>query len=107
MVAQRQEKITYTVQSGDVLGKIAEQFNISVNTILWENNLTWNSTIRSGQQLTILPSSGVDHEVKSGDTISAIAKKYQTDADKIIEANKKLIDLFQQKIETKIKSIYG
>jgi len=88
MVAQRQEKITYTVQSGDVLGKIAEQFNISVNTILWENNLTWNSTIRSGQQLTILPSSGVDHEVKSGDTISAIAKKYQTDADKIIEANK-------------------
>ena len=84
----RSEAITYTVRPGDVLGKIAEQFNVTVNTLLWENNLTWSSTIKPGQKLTILPNSGVNHEIKSGDTILAIAKKYQTDAEQIISANK-------------------
>jgi len=70
------------------LGTIAEKFNLTVSTILWENNLTWNSTIRPGQKLKILPDSGINHEVKSGDTVLAIAKKYQTDAKKIISDNK-------------------
>lgn len=86
--AARGEPITYIVQSGDVLGKIAEKFSVSVNTILWENNLSWRSTIRPGQKLTILPNSGINHEVKSGDTVSAIAKKYQSEANKVIEVNK-------------------
>jgi LysM repeat protein len=84
----RADAVDYTVQAGDVLGKIAEKFNITVNTLLWENNLTWNSTIRPGQKLTILPNSGINHEVTSGDTVLGIAKKYQTDADKIINTNK-------------------
>ncbi|MCB9802901.1 peptidoglycan DD-metalloendopeptidase family protein [Candidatus Nomurabacteria bacterium] len=84
----RTETVVYTVQTGDVLGKIAEKFGLSTNTILWANNLTWNSTIKPGQKLTILPSSGIEHQVKSGDTILAIAKKYQAEADKIISENK-------------------
>ncbi|MDD5749996.1 MAG: peptidoglycan DD-metalloendopeptidase family protein [Patescibacteria group bacterium] len=87
IVQQRNETIVYTVEPGDVLGKIAEKFAISTNTILWANNLTWNSVIRPGQELKILPSSGINHEIKSGDTISAIAQRYQADANKIIEAN--------------------
>ncbi len=85
---ERTEAITYVVQPGDVLGKIAEKFNVTVNTILWENSLNWSSTIKPGQKLTILPNSGVNHEVAKGDTVSAIAKKYQTEADKIIDGNK-------------------
>jgi murein DD-endopeptidase MepM/ murein hydrolase activator NlpD len=84
----RSEIVTYTVQAGDVLGKIAEEFGISVNTLLWENKLTWRSTIRPGQKLNILPNSGINHEVKSGDTVLGIAKKYQTEAKKIIANNK-------------------
>ena len=84
----RTESIEYLVQSGDVLGAIAEKFNISVNTILWANSLNWNSTIRPGQKLVILPRSGLNHEIKSGENVSALAKKYQTDAAKIIGANK-------------------
>jgi len=86
--AQRTDTIEYTVQSGDVIGVIAEKFGISVNTILWENNLTWNSTIKPGQTLRILPNSGINHQVVSGDTVLSIAKKYQTDADKIVALNK-------------------
>lgn len=84
----RTEAITYVVQPGDVLGNIAEKYNVSVNTILWENNLSWNSTIRPGQKLSILPQSGINYEIKSGDTVLAIAKKYQTEASDIVEINK-------------------
>lgn len=84
----RTKIVEYIVRPGDVIGTIAERFGVSANTILWENNLTWNSTIRAGQKLNILQDSGINHTVKSGDTILALAKKYQSDASKIVEANK-------------------
>ncbi|MBT4850367.1 peptidoglycan DD-metalloendopeptidase family protein [Candidatus Parcubacteria bacterium] len=86
--AGRTGPIDYVVQPGDVIGKIAEKYNISVSTILWENELSWNSTIRPGQKLSILPTSGISHEIKSGDTVLAIAKKYQTEASEVVEINK-------------------
>jgi len=43
--------------------------------------------IQPGQELLILPVSGVMHLVKEGDTVSEIAKKYKTDAEKIISFN--------------------
>ncbi len=86
--SRRNEAIEHIVQPGEVIGKIAEKYSVSANTILWENDLTWSSTIRPGQKLIILPNSGINHDVKSGDTILSIAKKYQTDADKIVSANK-------------------
>lgn len=84
----RTKIIEYIVEPGDVISQIAEKFAVSANTILWENNLTWSSTIRPGQKLNILQDSGLNHEVASGDTVLGIAKKYQTDVQKIIEANK-------------------
>ncbi|EKD67379.1 MAG: hypothetical protein ACD_48C00442G0001, partial [uncultured bacterium] len=38
----------YTVGSGDTIGAIAEAFHISVETILWANNLTARSILRPG-----------------------------------------------------------
>lgn len=84
----REEVIYYTVAGGDTVSTIAEQFNISSNTILWENNLGARDVIKPGQTLTILPQSGVSHQVKSGDTIDKIAKKYKVDADDLLEYNK-------------------
>jgi LysM repeat protein len=84
----RKKLVEYVIQPGDVIGMIAEKFGVSANTILWENDLTWNSTIRPGQKINILQDSGMNHEVASGDTVLAIAKKYQADASKIVEANK-------------------
>lgn len=78
----------YIVKKGDTVSSIAEQFGITINTILWANRLTQSSYIRPGDKLTILPVSGVSHTVKKGETLAAIAKKYQADADKILEFNK-------------------
>ena len=70
---------TYTVQSGDTISTIAERFSVSQDTIIWANDLR-SSTITVGQELVILPISGVLHTVESGDTISGLAKKYSADA---------------------------
>lgn len=83
----RTEITDYTVQEGDVLGAIAEKFGVSISTILWENNLSMRSVIKPGQSLTILPTTGITHDVENGDTISEIAATYRADAGKIIEYN--------------------
>ena len=44
---------TYTVQSGDSLGKIALQFSVSVDDLMAANNLTNPDVISVGQVLTI------------------------------------------------------
>jgi murein DD-endopeptidase MepM/ murein hydrolase activator NlpD len=79
--------VEYTVQSGDVLGSLAEQFGITMETILWANNLTSRSVIRPGDTLTILPTSGVLHTVKSGDTLGRIARLYGAEVGTILEQN--------------------
>lgn len=83
----RNEILYYTVLGGDTVSTIAEKFNISTNTILWENKLGPRDYIKPGDKLTILPESGLSHQVKSGDTIDKIASKYSTTADKILEYN--------------------
>lgn len=85
---QRDEITYYTVQPGDTVSDIASQFGVTVNTLLWENNLTAYNVIRPGDKLAILPTSGIRHKVTSGDTLAKIAKQYDVDQEKIIDANK-------------------
>lgn len=87
IIPERREIIYYTVQNGDTVSTIAQRFGISVNTILWANNLTAFSLIRPGNQLTILPYSGLLYSVKKGDTLAQIAKKYGLEVEKILSCN--------------------
>ena len=84
---QRTSIVYYTVQMGDTVSTIARKFNISINTILWANDLNNYGFIKPGNQLTILPYSGIIYTVKSGDTISKIANKYDIEVDKILSCN--------------------
>ena len=84
---QRSEIIFYTVEMGDTVSTIARKFNISVNTIIWANDLNSYGFIKPGNRLTILPYSGIIYTVKSGDTLSKIATKYNIDAAEIISCN--------------------
>lgn len=69
-------KSTYDVQPGDSIISIASAFGISPQTIMLENNLDFDSTIRPGQKLSILPTTGMTHKVADGETVETIAKKY-------------------------------
>lgn len=80
----RDEIVNYTVQKGDTISTIAQKFNISTDTIKWENDLS-SDTITVGDELKILPVSGISHKVTSGDTVYTIAKKYDTEAQKIVD----------------------
>ncbi|PJA52962.1 hypothetical protein CO166_03535 [Candidatus Roizmanbacteria bacterium CG_4_9_14_3_um_filter_36_11] len=82
-VKPRDSIVNYSVVGDDTLASIAKKFNISVDTIKWTNNLK-TDTIKPGQSLKIPPVTGVVHKVVSGETIYTIAKKYSTDAQKIV-----------------------
>lgn len=86
-VAARTSTEEYTVQEGDILGTIAENFGLKLNSLLWANNLTYRSTIKPGLKLIIPPVDGVIYTVKKGDTVSGIAKKYNTTPEKILSFN--------------------
>ena len=76
----------YIVHQGDTLPAVAKMFGVSVNTIVWANNLV-GTKITPGQELVILPISGVEYAVKSGDTLQSIAKKFKSDATEIAQFN--------------------
>jgi LysM repeat protein len=76
----------YVVRQGDTLSEIANMFGVSVNTIVWANNLT-SRTAHPGDTLIILPISGVKRTILKGDTLASIAKKYGADATEIAQFN--------------------
>ncbi|MCD6289673.1 MAG: M23 family metallopeptidase [Anaerolineae bacterium] len=84
---QRREGIVhYTVVPGDTLYGIAKKFGISVDTVKWANDLELNpDMLRVGQDLVILPVSGVYHVVEKGDTLRKIAKRYKVDPQVIVD----------------------
>ncbi|WP_246160822.1 LysM peptidoglycan-binding domain-containing protein [Maribacter flavus] len=96
LVKQAEEgEVVYRVRSGDYLGKIAERYGVGVSQIKRWNGLRSNN-LRIGQRLTIFPkkqpvaavkpkntpskgsiSSNIKvHEVRSGDSLWTISKKY-------------------------------
>lgn len=80
----RDNVVTYTVQAGETLSTIATKFGLSIDTIRWQNDLQSVDEIKQGDKLEIPPVSGIVHKVKRGDTIYSIAKKYEVDAQAIV-----------------------
>ncbi|MBI2634077.1 M23 family metallopeptidase [Candidatus Peregrinibacteria bacterium] len=77
----------HTVASGETLSKIAGDYGISLETIMWENSLYNPNTLRIGQSLLIPPINGVSYGVQAGDSLEKIAKKYNVTVDTIIAQN--------------------
>ncbi len=69
------------------MSEIAEMFGVSVNTIVWANNLKNVRDMRPGDMLVILPVSGIERTIVKGDTLKSLAKKYGADADEIVTFN--------------------
>lgn len=82
----RDKIIEYTVREGDTLSGVAEKFGISVETIVWQNDLSSaKALIKPGQTLEILPVSGVSHKVAKGNTIYSIARQYSAEPQAIVD----------------------
>jgi len=80
----RDKVLDYTVERGDTLSTIAEKFDISTETIRWANDLG-NDNITVGDNLRILPVTGIAYKVAKGDSVYSIAKKLDSDPQKIVD----------------------
>lgn len=88
VVGTSRKNITdYTILPGDSLSSIAYRYNVSVATLMWENNLGTNSIIRPGDKIRIPPVSGVMHTIVKGDNLKKIANTYKVEVDKIVAFN--------------------
>jgi murein DD-endopeptidase MepM/ murein hydrolase activator NlpD len=81
----RDKVITYSVEKGDTVETIAKKFGISSDTIRWANDINSADFLSIGQELKILPVTGIVHKVAPGETIYSIADKYNTSAQGIVD----------------------
>ena len=77
----------YVVRADDTLFDISKMFGVSVNTIIWANDLKNARDVHPGDILVILPVSGIERVVVKGDTLKSLAKKYNADAGDIAQFN--------------------
>ena len=86
-------KTTVTVRSGDTLSSIARRYNTTVNQLLTWNKLSNANLIRVGQRLKVSvkttspPLVQTVYTVQRGDTLSAIARKYNTTVSQLVTLN--------------------
>src|SRR3989344_5527910 len=80
----RDKIIIYMVERGDTISTIARKFGISEETVKLANDLT-NDNITVGDELRILPVTGISYKVVKGDTVFSIAKRFDTDPQKIVD----------------------
>lgn len=79
---------TYRVKSGDMIGFIADEFNVTQDTIISVNNIKQSRLIQPGQYLKIPSMPGIIYTVKkNGETCETISKKYEINAEKCALVN--------------------
>ena len=84
--------IEYIVKSGDTLSEIAQKYNTTYQKIAQDNNIENPNLIYPKQKLIIYTNVSQETKeiiyiVKSGDTLSEIAQKYNTTYQKIAKDN--------------------
>jgi len=87
LLPSREGILIYKVQKGDTLLKIAHDFEISLNTILWANPKLKVNLINPGQEILILPVTGIVHQVRDGETLDSIADLYGVSRENILQVN--------------------
>jgi murein DD-endopeptidase MepM/ murein hydrolase activator NlpD len=85
----RLDVITYTVQAGDSVFAIAENFGLKPSTILFANYATLKDTphsLRPGQELNILPVDGAYYQWVGGgaETLTGVAEFFGVEAEDIV-----------------------
>jgi murein DD-endopeptidase MepM/ murein hydrolase activator NlpD len=94
----RTDVITYTVQTGDTLFSIAQNFNIKPETLLWGNFEVLNDNphlLRPNQVLNVLPVNGTYYQWQENDTIEGVATFFKSKPEDIISFSGNNIDLTQ------------
>lgn len=73
----------HTLQTGETLGGIAEQYNVSLDTLVWSNPAINGEVLIRGQELRIARMTGIPYTIQAGDTLDSIAARFGVNADMI------------------------
>jgi murein DD-endopeptidase MepM/ murein hydrolase activator NlpD len=87
-----EQNSVYVVRQDDTLSGIAKLFGVSVDTILWANDMKKGDKLTPGDVLLILPVSGLQITVTKGQNLQSIAKQYNADVNDIIQYNDITLD---------------
>ena len=98
----RSKPMTYRVQSGDSVWKIANDFGVSIESIYYANyDILYDQAdnLMPNQELTIPPVSGIYHRWRSSDTFESVASKYGATVQDILLFVGNDIDLANPQVE--------
>jgi murein DD-endopeptidase MepM/ murein hydrolase activator NlpD len=87
---------SYLVKRGENISTLAINFGLNQDTIISVNKITNSRLLQAEKVLKIPNQDGVFHPVKSGETLDAIAQKYNADSEVIKIVN----ELFSEKVVT-------
>ena len=79
--------LSYKVQKGDSVSKIAVAFSVSMDAIIASNGITNARSLREGEVLRIPNMDGIPYTVKKGDSLSGISVSMGVPMDAILDAN--------------------
>lgn len=83
--------ITYKVVKGDTLSGIAQRFGVSVQTLIAVNPGVKTRSLQVGQELVVLPTSGILYQSRAGDTLQTIAASFKVTPDRVAEFNRPVL----------------
>jgi LysM repeat protein len=92
----------HTVDVGDSIFEIATRFDVKPETVLWANYDLLNDNpdlLALGMELQIPPVDGVYYEWKAGDSIEAVAARFQAKPDAILNWTGNNLDLVDPQVE--------
>ena len=85
--------VRYTVQSGDSFESIANQFQVSVDSIVWANDFSADHILKPKEVISIPPVTGLVYKVQKGDNLDIIAQKFKVDSIDILAQNQLSADV--------------
>ncbi|MBC8508166.1 MAG: peptidoglycan DD-metalloendopeptidase family protein [Anaerolineales bacterium] len=94
--------IAYTVQAGDSVFGIAENFGLKPETILWSNSNTLQDNphrLQAGQELNIMPIDGTYHKWSQGENFEKVAEYYGVDPMTILEWPGNLFNIYEVRLD--------
>lgn len=92
----RVEVISYTVEAGDTLFSIANNYSLKPETVLWGNYEVLEDNphlLKPNQVLNILPVDGIYYQWKEGDNLSNVAQTFKVDSKAVINYSGNNFDL--------------
>ncbi len=79
----------YVVRPGDSLYAIANKYGVTVDSLIYDNQISDPLKLVEGQAIFI-PVTKVEYRVRPGDSLFTIARYYNTSVDVILDANPSL-----------------